>query len=53
MSIQNCPFHCENFMYQHNLRWFYTDRVSCNTNKAIRSKLDKEFNFQFGGHELL
>ena len=30
--IQNCPFHCETFTYQHNLRIFYTDKVSCNTN---------------------
>ena len=39
--IQNFPFCCENFMYQHNLRWFYADKVSCNTNKATRSKTKK------------
>ena len=39
--IQNCPFHCENFTCQHNLRCFYADKVSCNTNKATRSKTKK------------
>ena len=39
--IQNSPFHYENFTYQHNLRCFYTDKVTCNTNKATRSKTKK------------
>ena len=36
--IQNFSFHCENFTYQHNLRCFYADKVSCNTNKANSGK---------------
>ena len=43
--IQNCPFHCETFTYQHNLRIFYTDKVSCNTNKATPSKTKKPLTF--------
>ena len=39
--IQHCPFDCENFTYQHNLRRFYADKVSCNTIKATRSKMKK------------
>ena len=30
-GIQNCPFHCENFTYQHNFYCFFSDKVSCNT----------------------
>ena len=39
--IRNCPFHCETFTYQHNLGIFYADKVSCNANKATRSKTNK------------
>ena len=36
--IQNPPFHYGNVTYQHNLYCSYTDKVTCNTNKATRSK---------------
>ena len=39
--IQNCPFHCQNVTYQYNLRCCYADKVSCNINKATRSKTKK------------
>ena len=39
--IQISPFHCEKLTYQHNLRYFYADKVSCNTNKATHSKTKK------------
>ena len=33
--------------------FFYTDKVTCNTNKATRSKTKTLSNFQFGGREVL
>ena len=38
----NSPFHCDNLMYQQNLRcFFYADKVTCNTSKATRSETKK------------
>ena len=34
-------FHCQNVTYQYNLRCCYADKVSCNINKATRSKTKK------------